>query len=352
MKKLIVVIAVGGAFSTVAHAGVIGTLANFDVVNDTGHPAYGFEIEIEDSSFDHTKITSVFGYDRNFGLPGGPGSVVRFGVPTITDVPGVGVRIRYGGTIGNVFTPSAPYNTPGESCWPLGGGWSTATSCDHYGVSTLGQPAATKYSWLVESSPGVLTAQAVGIPAVNFAYTPPGQGPAAVNVVVQAVAPNHENPENEALWGEAFWVKTFTTKVEHNIDLGNLFRGDHDQEQAEVETEWSIFQKAPIGEKGENEGAEAELGLGGKDAAVIRRYEFYKYLGPVTAEGEADCNHACEQDPLGNRYVGAFLGAQMAGFNVLENQLPIAIVPEPQSWAMMAGGLGLLGAIIRRRARR
>ena len=46
---------------TTASAIVIGSLANFDVINDTGKDAYGFEIRIEDASFDHSKISSVFG---------------------------------------------------------------------------------------------------------------------------------------------------------------------------------------------------------------------------------------------------------------------------------------------------
>jgi hypothetical protein len=92
-------------------AGVFGSLGNFDTVNDTGKPAYGFEIDIEDPSFDHTKITSVFGYNRVFSfISPDPGAVVRFGKPTITDVPGYGVQIIYGGTIGgSMFTP---FNDP------------------------------------------------------------------------------------------------------------------------------------------------------------------------------------------------------------------------------------------------
>jgi hypothetical protein len=337
--------------SPLASAGIIGSLANFDVVNDTGKPAYGFEIEIDDPSFDHTKLTSVFGYDRNFGLPGGPGAVVRYGVPSITDLAGGGVLIRYGGVLGGVSTPSGPYNTSGESCWPLGGGWSTAASCDHFGVSTLGQPSSTKYSWLVETSPGVLGQQTASIPAVSFAYTPPPapQQPPVLNAAIAAEAPNPENPENEGLWGEALWVKVFTTQVDHEIDLGNLFRGDADQEKAEIETEWRVLQKAPAGENGGDEMDDKDLPLDGKAKAVIRRYEFYKYQGPLTEEGEADCNSACEKNPLGLGYVGDFVGAQMAGFNVNELQGPIALVPEPRTYALMLAGLGAIGAVARRR---
>ena len=43
------------------YAQVFGCLSNFDVVNDTGSDAHGFEIDIEDPSFDPAEITSLFG---------------------------------------------------------------------------------------------------------------------------------------------------------------------------------------------------------------------------------------------------------------------------------------------------
>lgn len=343
-----------------ASAAVYGSLANFDVVNDTGKPAYGFEIQIEDASFDHSRITSVFGLNRDFGLPAGPGAVVRYGTPTIIDQPGVGVLIRYGGNVGPVFTPSAPYNTPGDSCWPFGAGWSTATSCDHFGVSTLGQPANTRYSWLVETAPGsgLLTTLSAALPPVVFA--PPVNN--QVNVQINAVAPNHDQPENEGLWGQPFWVKSFTANVNHNVDLGNLFRNDPDQKNAEVETEWFVFQKAPAGEVGGNDQKDAAIALGPNDKALIRRYEFYEYLGPLKADGEANCSKGCDKDPHGldpanphADWVGKFVGQQMAGFNAVEDQQGIVIpnpaVPEPSTYAMMAGGLGMLVMLARRRGK-
>ena len=121
-----------------AGASTFGSLANFDVVNDTGKPAWGFEIEIEDAAYDHPgSISSVFGYDRVFGfISPDPGAVVRFGRPEIIYTPNVGARILYGGKIGGVATPSAPFVTNGESCWPGANKKWTAASCDHFGVST------------------------------------------------------------------------------------------------------------------------------------------------------------------------------------------------------------------------
>ncbi len=40
-------------------ASVIGSLGNFDVINDTGHIAHGFEIELED--LHSSDISDVFG---------------------------------------------------------------------------------------------------------------------------------------------------------------------------------------------------------------------------------------------------------------------------------------------------
>ncbi|MEO8039078.1 MAG: hypothetical protein ABI794_09920 [Betaproteobacteria bacterium] len=77
-------------------AQVFGSLASFEAFNDTGDSAHGFEIRIEDSSFDHTRISNAFGIDRNFGVP--PTSVERYGAPIITDLPGFGVAIRYAAT--------------------------------------------------------------------------------------------------------------------------------------------------------------------------------------------------------------------------------------------------------------
>ena len=349
-----------------AAALVFGSLANFDTVNDTGKPAYGFEIEIEDSHFFKGSVGSVFGLNRSFGgvAGGNPLGVVRFGSASVTDYNDAlghhaGVHVTYGGTIGAIFTPANdplhPYNTPGESCWPgANAGWQ-ANPCDHFGITTLGSPAKTTYSWLVKSAanPALLDKQVVGIPAVSYVYTPapapqPGlpPAPAQVNVQIQAIAPNPVQPENLLLWGEAFWLKTFTTKVNKNIDLGNLLRGDPEAERAEVESEWSIFQRAPAGHVvGANEVKEKIVELGDADKAIIRRYEFYKYVGAfdVDGSGEVVCNGLCETDPLGQRVVGSFVGAQIAGFNAVQ------AVPEPQTWALMLAGILMVGGLARRR---
>jgi len=358
----------------VAHASIFGSLANFDVVNDTGSEAYGFEIEIEDSSFDHTKISSVFGLNRSFGSVdgGNPLSVVRFKAAQIIDLPGFGVKIRYGGNIASgITTPSGAYNTPGESCWPgANPGWAS-NPCDHFGITTFGSPAVTKYSWLLldaQDSTKLVNKQ-VGIPAVNLAVSPPVAGqPQVVQAVIRAVAPDADQPERIDLWGEPFWVKMTKTsiKIGDNIDLGDLLRGQNGnplipEPEQETEIEWNVFQMAPANHVGDgpNEVKEKADELGGAVKAIIRRYEFYKYTGLFDPDGagEAMCDgadafgHACD-NPFGDGRVadindlGAYVGQQMAGFNAVQ------AVPEPETYAMMLAGLGLLAGIARRRKRR
>ena len=356
-------------------ASTFGSLANFDAVNDTGHEAYGFEIVFEDSHFYSDSVGSVFGLNRVFtSVSNNPLDVVRFRQATVVDYNDAaglhaGVRITYGGNLGaGAITtpfndPLHPYNTPGESCWPGANLSWAANPCDHFGATTLGSPAATHYNWLILAAPGAatLSRQVAGLPPVSFVYTPavpaaPGQVAvdAALQVQIRAVAAPLEAPGDGARWGEAFWVKTYTTKVRRNIDLANLLRGDHDMEAAEVESEWGIFQNAPrdrVGD-GPNELKEKKLQLGDADKAVMRRYEFYKYAGPLDPDGmgQSMCDTACENDPYGlvgghANFVGSFVGAQMAGFNV--NQA--AVVPEPAAWALLLAGAAAMGLRLRRR---
>ncbi|MBL8350475.1 MAG: PEP-CTERM sorting domain-containing protein [Burkholderiaceae bacterium] len=347
--------------SPAASAAVFGSLGNFDTINDTGRPAYGFEIDIEDSSFDHTKITSVFGYDRVFSfISPDPGAVVRFGKPTITDVPGYGVKIVYGGTIGGVATPFNdplhPFTTGGESCWPGANKNWTSNPCDHFGVSTYGNPAAIKYSWITDTGN-----QPISVPSVRFVpqgapgLPPPPPAPGVVPPAVLAVI---QAPAVEP----AYWVKLTQTTIGENIDLGDLLiggngkaQGGHDEIAGlnEQESEWYPLQIGKVDELSK------EL-KPNKDPSVVIDMKFYKYQGLYDDEGVVDPqvlpqvdadNHAYIMLPDAHgvivRHDLVYVGQQIGGFNAYEGAPPIP-VPEPGSWALLAAGLGVVGLAARR----
>lgn len=350
---------------------VIRNLANFDAVNNTGHHADGFEIELEDPDLwddssnagQHNSskyVYSVFGLDRNFGPLGF--QVTRFSQVAVTNYSNAanqhaGVRITYGFAGGTLLTASqideaaanqatTPFNpggftTQGESCWPGNVTWSKANPCDHFGVATIGNVLSTRYSWVVQAEAGKpLVSELVAIPAVVYQAPAPAPGQAAQPVVARIEAVEMEPDRIDRNWGTAVWVKTFTT-ITKNHDI-----------------EWKLLQNRPKSQDDEepdgedaDEAQEDALTLDDNSKSFIRRYEFFEYTGGYDADKKnrafCDNDSDCLKDPMAFGAVGNFLGRQIAGYNALEVAAP---VPEPQTWAMFAAGLlALVG--LRRRSR-
>lgn len=340
-----------------ANASIFGSLGNFDAVNSTGSTAHGFEIDLE--GLHSSDITDTFGgAGRGF-----PTTVERYGAPTITEYNNgstFGVKIvyaaKYAAGAWSVGTPSGTYSTPGESCWTGGGiGYGSATPCDHFGVGMRANPTKTTYSWLLESgTPGVLTNSTVNIPAPVWTVTPapppaPGIPPPPPIVQAQIQAPP---PENNIEFGTPIWTKVFTTEVSQQVPLEGLMGENALVKQAKPEVEWQLLQSDlnnPNAGILDNGGANP---VGNNAEAVIRRYEFYKYTGAFDQQTnealfiKAVINGISYSDS--NPYptdVGSFIGAQNAALNFNG----VAPVPEPESYAMMLTGIGLLGFMIRRK---
>ena len=348
-------------------------LGNFDTINDTGREAHGFEIELEGLSLGD--ISDTFGgAGRGF-----PTTVERYGAPTVSST-GTGVVIRYaatydvslgrwvapGGTFSgqgvSIGTPTAvTFQTPGDNCWSGGGiGYATTTPCDHFGVGTRKNPSKTTYRWLVEDTPGstTLVAAVQNLPSPTVTVLPPVQpaNPPVVRMVIEA--PPLPPPEAEPQFGTAIWAKVFTTEVDAPLELeglmhDNLFDNHGlklDKRPDGTEIEWQLLQKDP----GNPDSGILDLGgeAGANAKGVIRRYEFYEFGGTykavdheaLFAPGFGDSNPNPGPNGFGHpgSDVGAFIGAQNAQINLA--------VPEPQAYAMLMLGLGVVGFAARRRA--
>lgn len=351
----------------VGSASVFGSLGNFDVINDTGFTAHGFEIDLE--GLHSSDITDTFG-GVGRGFPSGRGfdpstSVERYGAPTITEYSNgstFGTKITYLGLFDSntgswdYGTPSGTFVTPGDNCWSggmlPGGGYSAATPCDHFGVGTTANATKTTYSWLLETpTAGVLTNGVVTLPAPvwNVMPDPVVGNPPVVVAQIQAPA-----PENNIEFGEAIWVKVFTTELEDPVGLEELVGGNPKVEQAVTEVEWQLLQ-VDMRNPGSGQ-LESGYGapVGPNAASILRRYEFYQYSGeydPETHEALVTFSDSHPNDPTDPTIydptktvdLGNYLGAQNAAVNLA------AAVPEPTTYAMLLAGLGLVGFMVRRR---
>jgi hypothetical protein len=314
-----------------------GDLNNFDTFNDTGHDCYGFEIELDD--IHSTDITYTYDYNH-------------YGPPVITEDnsdpnhPKVFVRYaaKYDSAAGRflAFTSvpaSPPAPTMGHQCTDP----SVNIGCEHFGVGHYGAPTLVTYNWLIEnpSAPGTLIrGPAVNVTTPTWTYYPPAGGqPAQVQAVIPAPPPP---PAPVYEFGDACWVKSIVTTSHNNavVELKDLVSDDPDDtadrnwangEPDEVEVEWQILQEEFNNPGGANNDLAGGMeGLPNGDEVITRRYEFYKYVGPFDTEtNEAICgSYPAVSDPADPKYkpecdpatvtiLGDYIGAQMAGFNVV-----------------------------------
>lgn len=375
------------AFSTQSHATVMyGTLGNFDVVNDTGRDAHGFEIEYE--GLHSTDIGYTWTYSR-------------YGNPSLVEVPAT--------TVNGVTTPlktivryATPYNstthqwaaTSNAATFP----WMVTAAhqctnpvstdgCEHFVTGFFTSaivPKSVTYHWLVDNGAGALVrAETLGYlapppPAINIPiFQPAIVQPAPINNVVQppvvkavvAVMPVPKEPVEPAptQWGTPHWVKVIKTSI-HNIkpvDAALLINEDkngdglpdwQNGEPAEVESEWYLVQKEPVGKdagaKAAHVGAAENINANEK---VTRKYEFYKYTGKALSfdgeNHEAMCDAVAKDnvhgsqtsvsitDSMGNSYnydcstdaiIGDYIGANMVAFEAAAPLTAIEVIDNGQ----------------------
>ncbi|WP_295446703.1 hypothetical protein [uncultured Thiodictyon sp.] len=245
MRSHLISIVIGLGLATASQAATFGPVENFDVVNDTGKTAHGFEIELDD--LQQSEITSIFGDASRWP------NMERYGAPTVVEYPdsasnrtGKSVKITYQATYNgswNVGTPSGTLPvSPSDSCWPYGAPtYGPDYPCDHFGVSTSVPAANVKYSWLLEGTPGSsnLVYQDSGVPAPQWNVVPQAPinnvpQPPKVNVVV--AAPKPQNYE----FGEARWVKVTATGTRKDVAVEDLMAEGKVIKDAKTQTqvEW------------------------------------------------------------------------------------------------------------------
>jgi len=310
---------------------VYGELSNFDVINDTGQTAHGFEIELD--GCDSSQVYSTFGAPYN-----------RYGDPTITTVGG-NTFIRYQSAYVNgswaVGTDSGAYGpTGGHSLFnPTYGGDPSYPNVpgDHFGVSLGVTPTNTIYHWLLDDGSGnlVLAGTSVKVPAPILNVVAPANpvNPVAVQAVIQAPPPE----EGQQL-SDAIWVKVFTTVVENAgpVELEQLVVGNAVvAPETETEIEWVLLQTDPNNPDRGEKMDEGDVAAGNE--SITRRYEFYEYVGGYDPE-----NHEALYDSYDPSYVGAYLGNQNVAVNLVQ-------VPEVST--VILSGLGAIGLFFASRRR-
>jgi hypothetical protein len=325
MKKILLIAML--AFSSLASANTFGPLANFDVINDTGAVAHGFEIEID--GIVPGNITSLF------GQPGRWPGMERYGNPIVTTTA-TGVRVTY-----KDLTKSTPSGTlpvsPSDSCWPLGAKtYGPLYPCDHFGVSTSVATPVVRYHWLIEPTPGNLNVIPVDakVPDVQIVVTPAAPQPHAVMV---APAPNTFE------FGEARWVKATATGFKKNIAVEELMGDNALIQNAVTQIEWQRLQydsgKPPGGANGTIDMSGFALDPG--SVGIAYRFEYYAYNGqydPETHEAITGIDTSGSKTPPST--VGIYLGAQMVGVNfdgVIPPAPPLPIAPTIN--ATISGGI-------------
>lgn len=345
-----------GVFSARASV-AYGTINNFDTVNDTGVECHGFEIEIED--IHSADITYTYSWNH-------------YGTPKITEDNSnplhPKVRVRYESAKNPNGTWAAYTAIPAGPIPPTQGHQFTDPTVnfggEHFGAGYRGSPTNIIYHWLIDDGAGSLAlGPAVNVATPVFTYFPPVAGaPAQVQAVIEPPDAPHVLE-----FGPASWVKEIITSSHNSneVKLRDLVSDDPDDpgdknwrngEPDEVEIEWQLLQTEFNGHGGNQNrnghmiGAPEDLNNG--DEIITRRYEFYKYVGPIDPEtGEALSDSVGPDGIHGvveyadTVVVGDFFGSQMSAF---DNELPVGLIdhlPDGEMDAVFPTRTMVIGAV-------
>ncbi|TAK63119.1 putative Ig domain-containing protein [Methylobacter sp.] len=335
MLRLLSLFLLLAAMSIPAYSQVFGQLANFDVINDTGKTAHGFEIDIH--GIHSSDITSIFGAADRWP------NMERYGAPTVTeytDATGFGVKIIYQANYNGSWSAGTPSGTlpvsPSDSCWPYGApDYGPLYPCDHFGVSTSVSTPNVKYTWLVETpgNPSALTPVVATVPNPVWTVTPVPPianvpQPPQVNVVIAAPVPQLYE------FGEPRWVKVTATGTLEDVAVEDLVAENAVIKKAKTQTqlEWQLLQ-VDAGNPGSGQIDLTGVKLDPGATGVVYRFEFYKYTGardPETNEAKPNGSDTPGIAGPAPGDLGEFIVAQNAGINfdgVIPDAPPLPIAP-------------------------
>lgn len=325
MRKLLILCCL--FLTQTLHATTFGPIENFDVVNDTGKVAHGFQVRLHGVHVN--ELTSIFGANTTLGSLSRFGDTVveRYGSPIIsegTDANGYYTDVVYQGNWNganwDVGTPSGTLPvSPTDSCWVYGAtAYGPNYPCDHFGVSASVQATSVEYNWMLETgSPGQLNIAVSNVP--NTIWKQPAPTPAVPN---PAPAPAIQNPpEPPPAWefGEPMWYKVTATGYGYDVAVEDLVAENAVIKKGQnTQTEWQLLQK-DYNSSNPNSGQVDLTGVAPDPGykSIVYRYELYEYTGAF----DPGTHEATTLDH--NSSAGKFLGAQHAAIN-LDGQVPPA----------------------------
>jgi hypothetical protein len=309
----------GAAAARAQTATIEGTLSNFDVVNESGYDAHGFEIQLEGAAEGDLYYTAL-------GQQYGAARIVPYAT---------GVKVRWESPYdagAHQFTKTTPQHTPGvpyswNDCYAAGSTYKTA-GCEALGQGmrpTPGKTITATGRWLIEDAqnPGTLIAAEpnVAIPFPTWSVVGGVVGSAPV-VAAEVEAP--EPPETPEVYGDAQWVKIYKTQLTREATPADLTSDNPTvpQDASQLEVAWDILQASPPS-NGNQKRNRNQGGINADTRSIIRRYETYKYTGTYDATThQAVCaDGLCAAPSAGE--LGDFIAAQNTAVNVLPDALVV-----------------------------
>ena len=290
-----------------------GALANFEIVNDSGSIAHGFEIQLEGAT-----VADLYYTATN----------ARYGSPTVVPYA-TGVNIRYAASYNGGWSKSTPTSTTISFSWQdcyLGGAGYATSGCEIFGQSLRRSAGITPTGyWLIEDPANAGQLIRTDPSSIPFGYYSVFTGPAAVAITVPAPV---VAPAPPAQFGDATWMKVYKTSLSRSVGGDELVLANASvvpDSAAQVETNWVLLQKAPPGTQNRRgkgvHSVSAVLTI--DDGSHVRRMEVYKYSGTYDAlTHEATCaDGTCSAPSAGE--LGAALAANNTAANAVADSLTV-----------------------------